>query len=55
LVPSFIGKSLRATIETAQEAGIELDAVGYGVAREQSPPPGTRIPTGARVAVRFTR
>jgi cell division protein FtsI (penicillin-binding protein 3) len=54
-VPSFIGKSLRSAIEMAQNSGIELDVVGSGTAREQSPPPGARMPAGGRVAVRFSR
>ncbi|MGA3213033.1 MAG: penicillin-binding transpeptidase domain-containing protein, partial [Terriglobales bacterium] len=55
LVPSFIGKSLRGAIETAQASGIVLDAHGWGIAQEQLPPPGSRIPRGGRVAVRFAR
>jgi cell division protein FtsI (penicillin-binding protein 3) len=55
VVPSFVGKTLRAAIETAQDAGLELHAVGSGVAREQSPAPGSRVIGGARVVVRFAR
>jgi cell division protein FtsI (penicillin-binding protein 3) len=54
-VPTLIGKPLRAALETAQEAGIEIDVIGSGVAREQSAPPGSRIASGTRVAVRFSR
>jgi cell division protein FtsI (penicillin-binding protein 3) len=54
-VPSFLGKSLRSAIEMAQTSGVELDAIGTGTAREQSPPPGARMPAGGRVAVRFSR
>jgi cell division protein FtsI (penicillin-binding protein 3) len=54
-VPSFVGKTLRAAIETAQDAGIELQAVGSGVARDQSPAAGIRVAGGARVVVRFSR
>ncbi|MGZ4787604.1 MAG: penicillin-binding transpeptidase domain-containing protein [Terriglobales bacterium] len=54
-VPSFIGKSLRSAIETAQSSGIELNVIGSGTAREQSPPPGAPMPPGGRVAVRFVR
>jgi cell division protein FtsI (penicillin-binding protein 3) len=53
VVPSFLGKPLRAAIETAQNSGIELDAIGDGVAREQSPPAGSHVAAGARVEVRF--
>ena len=54
-VPSFVGKTLRAAIETAQDAGIELQAVGSGVARVQSPPAGSRLVGNTRVVVRFSR
>jgi cell division protein FtsI (penicillin-binding protein 3) len=54
-VPSFLGKSLRSAIETAQSSGVELDVIGSGTAREQSPSPGTPMPAGGRVAVRFGR
>jgi len=53
LVPSLIGKPVRAAVEIAQEAGFEIDVIGEGVAREQAPPPGSRIAAGGRVAVRF--
>ncbi len=55
VVPSFLGKSLRSAIEAAQQAGIEIDAIGSGIARDQSPPPGSRLPAGAHVAVKFAR
>ena len=53
VVPSFLGKPLRAAIETAQNSGVELDAIGDGVAREQTPPAGSHVAAGARVEVRF--
>ena len=55
VVPSFVGKPLRTVIEQAQEDGIEIDAIGTGVAKEQAPAAGTRVPAGAHVAVRFAR
>ena len=55
IVPSFVGKSVRAAIEMAEDAGLDLDAVGSGLAREQAPAPGTRLPSGAKVTVRFGR
>jgi cell division protein FtsI (penicillin-binding protein 3) len=54
-VPSFIGKSVRSAIETAQDSGLELNPVGSGIGREQSPAPGTRVAAGARVLVKFGR
>jgi cell division protein FtsI (penicillin-binding protein 3) len=54
-VPSFAGKTLRSAIEVAQDAGVEIEAIGSGVARDQSPAAGTRVPNGARISVRFSR
>ncbi len=54
-VPSFIGKTVRGAVEAAQDASLELEAVGSGVARHQSPPPGTHVAAGARVTVQFGR
>ncbi len=54
-VPSFLGKNVRAAVEAAQDAGLDLDAVGSGTAREQSPPPGSKVATGSRVTVKFGR
>jgi len=55
VVPSFLGKSLRSVIESAENAGIDVDVIGTGTAREQIPPPGSRLPAGGRVAVKFGR
>jgi cell division protein FtsI (penicillin-binding protein 3) len=54
-VPSFLGKNLRVAMEAAQDVGLDLDAVGSGVAREQSPLPGAHVAAGSRVVVRFAR
>ena len=54
-VPSFLGKNLRVAIEAAQEAGLDLDAVGSGTAREQLPLPGARVAAGSRITVHFGR
>jgi cell division protein FtsI (penicillin-binding protein 3) len=54
-VPSFVGKTVRGAVETAQDAGLELEAVGSGVARLQSPPAGTHVAAGAHVTVQFGR
>jgi cell division protein FtsI (penicillin-binding protein 3) len=54
-VPSFLGKNLRVALEAAQDAGLDLDAVGSGVAREQTPSAGTRVAAGSRITVRFGR
>jgi cell division protein FtsI (penicillin-binding protein 3) len=54
-VPSFLGKNLRVAIEAAQDAGLDLDAMGSGVAREQSPLPGARVAAGSHITVHFGR
>lgn len=55
VVPSFIGKSVRSALESAQDAGLELDALGSGIAHDQTPAPGAHISAGAHVLVRFQR
>ncbi len=55
VVPSFVGKTVRSAVEAAQDAGLELEAVGSGVARRQSPAAGTHVPAGSRVTVQFGR
>jgi len=52
-VPSFSGKTVRKAVEAAQDAGLELDVVGSGVARQQTPAAGTHVPQGSRVTVQF--
>ena len=54
-VPSFVGKTVRGAVEAAQDIGLELDAVGSGVARQQTPTAGTHVAAGARVTVQFGR
>jgi cell division protein FtsI/penicillin-binding protein 2 len=54
-VPSFLGKGVRAAVEAAQNAGLDLEAIGSGIAREQSPLPGSHVAAGSRVVVRFGR
>ena len=54
-VPSFLGKNLRLAMEAAQDAGLDLDAIGSGVAREQSPQAGAHVAAGSRVMVKFRR
>ena len=54
-VPSFVGKTVRGAVEAAQDAGLELEAVGSGLARQRSPPAGTHVASGAHVMVQFGR
>jgi cell division protein FtsI (penicillin-binding protein 3) len=55
VAPKLLGKTVRAALEAAQEAGVEIDVVGSGVAKAQVPSPGERIPPGTHVMVRFER
>jgi cell division protein FtsI (penicillin-binding protein 3) len=54
-VPSLLGLSMRGAVEQAHKAGFELQILGSGVAREQQPPPGSFLPFGSKIAVRFSR
>ncbi len=54
-VPSFVGKTVRNALEAAQDVGLELEAVGSGIARQQTPMAGTHVAAGARVTVQFGR
>lgn len=54
-VPSFLGKPVRTVIEEGEKAGLEVDVFGSGLARQQNPPPGSRLPSGAHVTVQFAR
>jgi cell division protein FtsI (penicillin-binding protein 3) len=55
IVPSFVGETVRSAIEQAEGEGLELDAVGSGIAQDQTPVPGTRVAAGATIVVRFGR
>jgi cell division protein FtsI (penicillin-binding protein 3) len=55
IVPDFRGLSMRAALEEAQSAGVELEVSGSGAGREQSPQAGSKIQAGGRVRVRFAR
>jgi cell division protein FtsI (penicillin-binding protein 3) len=54
-VPSFEGAALRTVVEKADAAGLRVQAVGSGLAREQVPAAGTMVPAGTEVVIRFTR
>jgi len=54
-VPSFVGKTFRGAVEAAQDAGLELEAVGSGLARQQTPAAGSHVPAGSHVTVQFGR
>jgi len=54
-VPSFLGETVKDVIEDAAENGVQVDMFGDGLAREQSPAPGTSLIPGEHIRVRFAR
>jgi cell division protein FtsI (penicillin-binding protein 3) len=54
-VPSLLGNGLREAVESAGLAGLRLEPLGSGLAREQVPVAGTMVPVGTEIVVRFAR
>ncbi len=54
-VPSLIGLSVRQVIEKAEAAGLAVEIVGNGTAREQAPLPGAMVPPGVKIVVKCAR
>lgn len=54
-VPSFVGEPLRRVVEQAGTSGLAVQVLGDGLAREQAPAPGTLVPAGTEIVVRFAR
>ena len=54
-VPSFLGATVRRVAEEAASTGFGLQMIGSGVARDQAPAPGTMVPAGTEIVVRFHR
>lgn len=52
-VPDLTGLSVRGTAELLETLGLELEAAGSGRVVEQDPVPGTVVPKGQVVKVRF--
>ena len=55
VVPDLAGQTVRGVTEECSRLGLMPSLIGSGVALEQSPEAGTRVPRGSRVAVRFGR
>ncbi|HKS71701.1 MAG TPA: penicillin-binding protein, partial [Terriglobales bacterium] len=55
VVPSFVGKTVRAAIGLAQDSSLDLDAIGSGLALAQSPAAGSHVPVGSHITVKFGR
>ncbi|HEY3991007.1 MAG TPA: penicillin-binding transpeptidase domain-containing protein [Acidobacteriaceae bacterium] len=54
-VPSFAGASVRQVVERAGTAGLAVQLLGNGLARDQAPAAGTLVPLGTEIVVRFAR
>jgi cell division protein FtsI (penicillin-binding protein 3) len=54
-VPDFAGKSVKDVMEEAAAKGIEIDMVGDGLARGQTPSAGASMTPGEHIQVRFAR
>jgi cell division protein FtsI (penicillin-binding protein 3) len=54
-VPAFQGAALRAVVEDAGRVGLRVQTLGSGLARDQAPAPGTMVPLGTEIVVRFAR
>ncbi len=54
-VPSFSNQAVRRVAMECQRLGLELNVNGTGLAVEQNPPAGARVPAGAQLWVRFAR
>jgi hypothetical protein len=47
--------TLRAVLEESSAAGLAVEVLGSGLARNQDPPAGTPLPPQARVRIEFGR
>jgi cell division protein FtsI (penicillin-binding protein 3) len=54
-VPTLIGMPVRKVIESVSAAGLDVEIVGSGTAREQAPAPGTQVPIGTKIVVHCGR
>ncbi len=54
VAPDFRGKSMRAVVREAYAQGLTVAPQGSGVARNQSPAPGTPLHSGEPIRVLFT-
>jgi cell division protein FtsI (penicillin-binding protein 3) len=53
IMPGFVGKSMRDVVVAAADLGLNVRVYGSGVASEQAPAAGTKVPAGTTVVVRF--
>ncbi|MBI3679485.1 MAG: transpeptidase family protein [Acidobacteria bacterium] len=53
--PNLIGKTMKDVLNETTAAGIQVEARGSGLARNQRPAPGVVLPPGGRMVVQFSR
>jgi cell division protein FtsI (penicillin-binding protein 3) len=54
-VPDFSGWAVRRVAEECEKLGLDLNVVGSGLAVEQNPVAGLKVPSGTRIWVRMAR
>jgi membrane peptidoglycan carboxypeptidase len=54
-VPDFRGMTLRAVLEESAAQGLPVEVAGDGIARQQDPPPGSKLAPNGQVRVQFGR
>jgi cell division protein FtsI (penicillin-binding protein 3) len=54
-VPNFVGKTVRDVMTEAAADGLDVDMLGSGLARTQSPQAGSSLLPGEHIRVRFAR
>ena len=54
-IPDFSGWATRRVALECEKLGLDLNLVGTGLAVEQNPAAGDRVPSGTRVWVRMAR
>jgi cell division protein FtsI (penicillin-binding protein 3) len=54
-VPDLVGSAARQVAEECEKLGLDLNVVGSGLAVEQNPVAGMKVPSGTRIWVRMTR
>ena len=54
-VPDFSGWAARRVAEECEKLGLALNVLGSGLALEQNPMAGLKVPSGTRIWVRMAR
>jgi cell division protein FtsI (penicillin-binding protein 3) len=54
-VPDFTGWATRRVAQECEKLGLDLNVVGSGLAAEQNPGAGQKVPSGTRIWVRMAR